>query len=349
MNPHTGTTEEKRHAGMGEFGTSPDAISYQYDVGNDFFALWLDDDTMSYSCALWDDDETLDLAAAQRRKIEYHIGAARAANAHRVLDVGCGWGGVLRTLVEHHGVSRAVGLTLSRTQYEWINDLGVPGVEVRLESWEDHEPMEPYDAIISIGSFEHFSRPDLTLAEQLEAYRAFFARCYQWLQPGGHLSLQTMAIGDASPRLRSAFTHYSQQYTPESAPPFIEEAVLAASPWFALRTARCDGEMYARTFQAWLGRLTEQRDEILRRYGPAIYKRFRQMLRAAATLFERGHLTLYRLALERRSHPRLSPLADALGFDGAIEPTAASPRAPMDLLAGLVSSDARLGTEGSDQ
>ena len=294
-------------------GASPEAIEYQYDAGNEFFALWLDEPTMSYSCALWDDDPTLDLAAAQRRKIDYHVRTARAEGASRVLDVGCGWGGLLRALVERHGVSEAVGLTLSRAQQEWVTDFGLPGVEVRLESWEDHEPEQPYDAVISVGAFEHFARPRLSPLEQLEAYRAFFARCHTWLKPSGWLSLQTMAFEETSEWMRYAFAHYGRQFIPESDAPFIEDVVLAASPWFNLRTVRCDGEMYARTFAEWLRRLRANREQIVEGYGHELYKRFRQTLSIAEILFQRGHLTLYRCGFERRPIPRESAMAAELG------------------------------------
>src|SRR4030088_3614984 len=98
-------------------GPSPEAIQRHYDVGNDFYRLWLDD-SMSYSCALWDGSDD-SLQAAQMRKIDYHIAQAQAAGAGRVLDVGCGWGAVLKRLTTVYGVGQAVGLTLSREQEEW--------------------------------------------------------------------------------------------------------------------------------------------------------------------------------------------------------------------------------------
>src|SRR5712671_4640805 len=95
------------------FGASQDAIAHHYDVGNDFYAMWLDP-TMTYSCALWDD--AADLHAAQLAKIDYHIAQARAHGADRVLDIGCGWGPTLHRLVSVGGVRNAVGLTLSKEQ-----------------------------------------------------------------------------------------------------------------------------------------------------------------------------------------------------------------------------------------
>src|SRR5688572_16594443 len=89
-------------------GATRAAIQHHYDVSNDFYRLWLDRN-MLYSCALWEEGDDLD--QAQVRKMDYLIEAARAAGQERVLDVGCGWGAVLRRLVSVHGVKHARGLT----------------------------------------------------------------------------------------------------------------------------------------------------------------------------------------------------------------------------------------------
>src|SRR5712692_2932993 len=143
-------------------GASSAAIQSHYDIGNDFYRLWLDRD-LNYSAAMWEPDDTLD--SAQLRKVDYHISQARAEGATRVLDVGCGWGAMLRRLVETRGVRWAVGLTLSNAQASWTRALGNPQIEVQVESWSDHHPTGPYDAIISIGAFEHFAKLEASEAE----------------------------------------------------------------------------------------------------------------------------------------------------------------------------------------
>jgi cyclopropane-fatty-acyl-phospholipid synthase len=113
-------------------GASAAAIQYHYDIGNDFYHLWLDP-TKTYTCALW--DSATDIEQAQIAKLDYHIQEARASHSKRVLDIGCGWGCALHRLVTAADVEQAVGLTLSRSQAAYIRAQSWPDVTVLLESW----------------------------------------------------------------------------------------------------------------------------------------------------------------------------------------------------------------------
>jgi Mycolic acid cyclopropane synthetase len=138
--------------------TSADDIEFHYDVGNDFYALWLDE-TLTYSAALWDgigQEEATGtaLAQAQRAKFAHHLDLAKApkdgasAGGFRLLDIGCGWGGLLDYAVGTGRATEATGLTLSRAQFEHVIANARPGVEVALESWEKHRSARPYDGIV---------------------------------------------------------------------------------------------------------------------------------------------------------------------------------------------------------
>src|SRR5262249_13759820 len=142
------------------------AVRSHYDVSDDFYALWLGP-TMMYSSAIWpDDSHHLSLDEAQTFKIDTMAAQVRLARAQRVLDVGCGWGGNLRRLVDEHGVRTAVGLTLSDAQHDFVAADPIPGVEIRVESWADHQPTDTYDAIVSYGAFEHFARDGMNGPER---------------------------------------------------------------------------------------------------------------------------------------------------------------------------------------
>src|SRR4051812_37792768 len=120
------TSHEAARPG-GRDGASAAAIAHHYDVGNEFYALWLDP-SLTYSCGLWYADE--DLAAAQLNKLDWHLDHAGARGAKRLLDIGCGWGSLLRRAVQAHDVAHGVGLSLSAAQLRWIEHQRLPGVEV---------------------------------------------------------------------------------------------------------------------------------------------------------------------------------------------------------------------------
>ena len=278
-------------------GASSEAIRRHYDLSDEFFQLWLDPG-MVYSCALFDGSS--DLAAAQIRKLDHHIAAAGASGAARVLDIGCGWGSLLNRLVGHAGVANAVGLTLSPSQAEWARGRALPGVEVRQESWRDHRPVKPYDAIISIGAFEHFVHPGIGAAAKLDAYREFFAWCAKSLTPEGRLSLQTIAFTappETTTRERMGFIEDS--IFPESELPLIWEPIAAAEGHFELMALRNDGDHYYQTLRQWERNLAARRKEAVALVGEPTFENVRHYLRVSAGAFKFRLICLLRMSFAK--------------------------------------------------
>jgi cyclopropane-fatty-acyl-phospholipid synthase len=286
-------------------GASPDAIRHHYDVGNEFFQLWLDK-TMTYSCALWSDasnrGDTDSLESAQTRKLDYLIEGARAAGAQRVLDVGCGWGSLLRRLVKHHAVGHVTGLTLSPLQADLITARGDQRVNVRVESWTEHQPKGQYDAILSIGAFEHFARFGLPRRRRVAAYRKFFARCRELLPPGGRLALQTNAKGGNVRIDRETATELrfvADRIFPESELPWCSEILEASERLFEVVDLRNDPEDYARTCAVWRANLEANHDAAVELVGPLLVEDYLKYLDVTVEHFRRRHLALLRLIYER--------------------------------------------------
>lgn len=155
------------------------AISHHYDVGNEFYNLVLGD-TLTYSCARFTDPgESLD--QAQINKYDLVCRKLALEPGMTLLDVGCGWGGMVLHAVEHYGVS-AVGITLSKEQAglarKRVKTAGLAdSIDIRIQDYRDLEG-ETFDAISSIGMFEHVGRSQMT---------AYFRSLHEALRPGARL------------------------------------------------------------------------------------------------------------------------------------------------------------------
>jgi cyclopropane-fatty-acyl-phospholipid synthase len=281
----------------GYAGASQGAIEHHYDVGNEFWELWLDP-TMTYSCAMWAENDTLE--SAQRRKLDWLIDGARGASADRLLDVGCGWGALLGRAVER-GTRHAVGITLSPSQADWIAGRGDPRVEVHVTGWAEFESDEPFDSIVSVGAFEHFARLGLTREQKVESYTEFFDRCHEMLRPGGWMTLQTIAKGDVALDARGLrdFAFIVQRIFPESDLPHPADVMTAVEGRFEPVLMRNDREHYIRTCEAWLERLNASHDEAVAAVGDEVVGVYRRYLEASIRQFTRGHAELLRFVLRR--------------------------------------------------
>jgi len=274
-------------------GASREAVRFHYDIGNEFYALWLDR-SMTYSAALWGDAVELD--EAQRNKLEFHIDWVGARSASRVLDVGCGWGSLAQRLVQEGQTKGVTALTLSEQQARYVRHLELPGVEVRVESWEEHKPTHNYDAVFCIGAMEHFVSPLMSSEDRVRKYRRFFASCAEWLKPGGCLSLQTSAYGNGSfvsGAIASIF--------PESDLPRLEQLISAADHRLEIVEVRNDRHDYVLTCRSWLDRLTRRREEAIVQIGEETTRHYEAFLSAAARGFESGVFSLLRMKFQRRT------------------------------------------------
>ncbi|HYP39026.1 MAG TPA: cyclopropane-fatty-acyl-phospholipid synthase family protein, partial [Chloroflexia bacterium] len=154
------------------------AVRYHYDVGNDFYALWLDR-RMVYSCAYFrTGGESLD--DAQEAKLEHICRKLRLQRGERLLDIGCGWGGLIMYAAERFGV-HATGITLSKPQAELarkrIDESGLSGqCRVEVRDYREMPAGVQFDKIVSVGMVEHVGRANLP---------QYFAQAYRLLRPGG--------------------------------------------------------------------------------------------------------------------------------------------------------------------
>jgi len=281
--------------------SADEAIRYHYDNDTAFFASWLDE-TLSYSAGRWRPPlgggpapETL--AEAQAEKIAFHLDAVDLPVGGALLDIGCGWGAVLKEAMRR-GAARAVGLTLSRDQLAHITRQARPGVEARLEDVFAYTPERTFDGAISIGAFEHFARPEMARGEKIAAYRDFFARMHGALAPGARLSLQTIVWDDLT--FDEAKRWIPQTVFPQSDIPFVDEVVESSHETFRLVYLENGPQDYALTLSAWIANLKAARDDIAARWGEEKYGFFERYLRNSRLAFTRRKNALARFVLQRR-------------------------------------------------
>lgn len=286
---------------VGPAGASAAAIQFHYDIGTEFFRKWLGDELV-YSAARWSDRlgdapplETLELA--QAAKLDFHLNAVRAGAGMSILDIGCGWGGLLRRAINVFDVAETIGVTLSEEQFSYVRAEDHPRVKVRLQSYENLELNKPVDAVISIGAFEHFVKPGLERDAKVAIYRQFFERCRSFLRAGGRLSLQTI-FWQAVERDRANDIVPSDVF-PESDLPYLDELFDASRHHFRTIYLEASEDDYARTLHAWLTRLRHSRLQFPHIVDAEKFAFYEAYLRRCIVGFKRRRISLARIVFER--------------------------------------------------
>jgi cyclopropane-fatty-acyl-phospholipid synthase len=264
------------------------AITFHYNISNDFFALWLDP-RMVYSCAYFTSPED-SLAQAQEQKLDYLCRKLRLQAGETLLDIGCGWGGLLIFAAQNYNV-KATGVTLSAPQaqlaQERIRQLGLDG-RCRVEC-ADHrllDQSQKYDKIASIGFTEHLGESMLP---------TYCRKAHTLLRPAGVLLVQTIALTGHARVTR--WRKFSQRYVfpdGELVPVSIHlrEAERAG---FEVRDVESLREHYALTLKAWLGNLEGDYKKAVRLTDEATCRTFRMYLAGARCGFTTGVYNLYQL------------------------------------------------------
>jgi len=274
-------------------------IRQSYDISNDFYRLFLDE-MMIYSCALFRGEESLE--QAQLNKLGWIADAARVVPGARVLDIGCGWGGNLEFLVEERGAREAVGITLSPGQYEAASALGLANTSAQLTSYLDYQPGEAFDAIVSIGMFEHIATPEEARSgRHVELYREYFRRAWAWSKPGAGFGLQSV-VGLRIPRTRQALRDMGEVtygIFPGAISPRLEAIVAAVNPYWEIVEIQMRRTHYARTLEHWHARLRGNEKAVRAGWGDERFAEYDRYLSATAKAFHDGYVSLAQLALRR--------------------------------------------------
>jgi cyclopropane-fatty-acyl-phospholipid synthase len=279
------------------------AIHYHYDVGNDFYKLWLDR-RMVYSCAYFRSPED-SLDVAQEAKLDLVCRKLRLKPGERLLDIGCGWGGLVMYAAEHYGVD-ATGITLSENQAALararIEQAGLSDrCRVEIRDYRTLNADDGYDKISSIGMIEHVGESHL---------RAYFASAFRALKPGGlfmNHGIVSLSLPRPRPLREKIFRKlwkvdaFIDTYVfPDGKLTAAHDVIAAAEgAGFEVRDVESLREHYAMTLRHWVRTLEEKSDDATALVGKHHFRIWRLYMAASANAFATAAINVIQTLLAK--------------------------------------------------
>jgi cyclopropane-fatty-acyl-phospholipid synthase len=265
-------------------------VQAHYDISNDFFGLF-QDPTRTYSCAFYERDD-MTLEEAQIAKIDLALGKLGLQPGMTLLDVGCGWGSVMKRAVERYDVN-VVGLTLSKNQralgQQKLDQIDTSrSRQIRLLGWEEFD--EPVDRIVSIEAFEAFPK---------SRYKAFFDLCYRIMPSDGRMVLQTIMghplkrwpeLGIPITMTDLRFMRFiAAEIFPGGAVPSDEDVIeYSTGAGFSVEALQKMTAHYVRTLDTWSKKLEAARDDAIAVTSVEVYDRYMRYLTGCSDFFQRN-------------------------------------------------------------
>lgn len=272
---------QPRGAGITE---ARDNIHHHYDLGNDFYRLWLDSAQMQYTCAYFERPD-LSLEQAQRAKLEHVCRKLRLKPGMTVVEAGCGWGGLARFMARHYGV-RVHAYNISREQVTYARKRAKEeSLDGQIDYIEDdyRNISGQYDAFVSIGMLEHVGRDN---------YQALAEVIRRSLKPEGMALIHS--IGRNRPALMNAWIE--KRIFPGAYPPSIGEFMnICESGNFSVLDVENLRLHYARTLEHWLDRFSGHEDTIESMYDREFVRAWRLYLAGSIAAFRAGTLQLFQV------------------------------------------------------
>tara|TARA_R110002110_G_scaffold167482_1_gene368525 strand:- start:75831 stop:77153 length:1323 start_codon:yes stop_codon:yes gene_type:complete len=280
---------------------SRESISHHYDVHNDFYSLFLDTE-MVYSCAYFSSEDQ-SLADAQRDKLDYICRKLRLKEGQKLLDIGCGWGGLAFWAARHYGVE-VHGITLSQEQYDFAvarsKELGLDGqVSFELRDYRDMDADEQYDRIVSVGMFEHIG---------IDNFPLYFRTVMRLLKPEG-LFLNHGITNDTGWQDTPSTRFINKYIFPDGELARVSDVTAAMEKEsFEILDTEALRPHYALTLRHWINKLEWNRKQAIDIAGEATYRLWLLYMAGSAHYFTLGSTGLYQILACKSRQPWSHPL-----------------------------------------
>ncbi|MBP8544058.1 MULTISPECIES: cyclopropane fatty acyl phospholipid synthase [unclassified Citrobacter] len=253
-----------------------------YDIGNDLFALMLDPH-MQYSCGYWKDATTLD--DAQNAKLKMICEKLQLEPGMRLLDIGCGWGGLAEYAARHYGVV-VEGVTISKEQQKMAQQR-CEGLDVNILLQDYRDLDKHYDRIVSVGMFEHVGPKN---------YDTYFSIADRCLKPDGLFLLHTIG---SNKKGMSVDPWINKYIFPNGCLPAISHIAEASESRFVMEDWHNFGSDYDKTLMAWHERFNQAWPELSARYSATFRRMFNYYLCACAGAFRARDIELWQVLFSR--------------------------------------------------
>ena len=269
-------------------------IHHHYDIGNDFYELWLDTEEMQYTCAYFPDPD-ISLEAAQVAKLHHVCRKLQLKPGDTVVEAGCGWGGLARFIARHYGAS-VKAYNISKEQVSYARQRAESeGLSEKVEYvLGDYRNIQgEYDVFVSVGMLEHVGKRDyMTLGQVID-------RC---LKPEGRGLIHS--IGRISPGPMNAWIE--RRIFPGAYPPSLKEMMDVFEPY---KLSVLDIENfrlhYAITLEHWLERFEQHSETIEQMMDEEFVRAWRLYLAGSVAAFKVGELQLYQVLFARNTNNNL--------------------------------------------
>lgn len=270
-------------------------IQHHYDVGNDFYRLWLDP-LLLYSCAYFE-SEQMSLKEAQEAKLDRICRKLRLKSGEYLLDIGCGWGALLRWAISHYGV-KGYGITLSKEQLDFnqriIEKEGLgEKMQVEILDYRDLPKKPTFDKIVSIGMVEHVG---------VKNYPIYFQNALSALKPGGLFLNHGMTAMEQSDGSSLNDRFIARYIFPDGKLSNLSTNLAAAEEtgWEVVDVETWRSH-YGKTFRCWAANLEVAMEQAIALIGEPKARLWRLYLTGFAQSFEQNYLAVYQMLLRRQA------------------------------------------------